>query len=60
MNNYFISYEWDIVIISVLGTLLVLAILMQLSMLLSEWWHVSVRIGSQYLLTILKINSFIF
>ena len=43
MNSYFISYEWDIAIISALVTLLVITILMQLSMLLSEWWFVSGR-----------------
>lgn len=40
MSNYFISYEWDIAIISSLVTLLVVAIAIKSKSLLSEWWFV--------------------
>lgn len=60
MNNYFISYEWDIVLISVLATLLVITILMQLSMLLSEWWFVSGKNKKYQLINSIKFNIYIF
>lgn len=58
MNNYFISYEWDIVVISVTATLLVIAILMQLSMLLSDWWFVSGKNKKFNFITKLKEKFF--
>ena len=60
MNNYFISYEWDIAIISALVTLLVITILMQLSMLLSEWWFISGRNKKIDFITKLKQKLYYF
>lgn len=58
MNSYFISYEWDIAIISALVTLLVITILMQLSMLLSEWWFVKGKNKKSKLIDNLKQKFF--
>jgi hypothetical protein len=38
MNNYFISYEWDIVLISVLATSLVIYLGYALKLTISDWW----------------------
>lgn len=60
MNNYVISYEWDIVIVSVFTTVLLITLGYKLKLVISEWYFVYGRNKKYEFIKSIKFNIYTF